>query len=157
MTNIGKNRSERKQEIKKKILDLTTKFYELEHGAKEFIPGKTKVSYSGRVFDSEELRYGVESILQYWLTSGPYTEKFEKNMTKYFNSSNALLVNSGSSANLLMLATLCSENTTNQILPDSEVITPAVTFPTTLTPIVQNNLTPVFVDCKVGEYNINVK
>tara|TARA_Y100001970_G_C14158383_1_gene817003 strand:- start:176 stop:1498 length:1323 start_codon:yes stop_codon:yes gene_type:complete len=157
MTSLRKNRFGEKEEIKKKILDLTTKFYELEHKDKKFIPGETKVSYSGRVFDSIELKYGVESILQYWLTSGPYTEKFEKNMAKYFNSASALLVNSGSSANLLMLATLCSENIANPIFSGSEVITPAVTFPTTLTPIVQNNLTPVFVDCKVGEYNIDVK
>jgi CDP-6-deoxy-D-xylo-4-hexulose-3-dehydrase len=78
-------------------------------------------------------------------------------MVEYFDSVGALLVNSGSSANLLMIATLCSQNTRNHLSPGDEVITPAVTFPTTLTPIVQNNLIPVFVDCKVGEYNIDVK
>jgi CDP-6-deoxy-D-xylo-4-hexulose-3-dehydrase len=74
---------------------------------------------------------------------------------EYFNCSRALLVNSGSSANLLMLATLCSNNVVNHIKAGDEVITPSVTFPTTLTPIVQNNLIPVFVDCNPGEYNID--
>ena len=145
-----------KEDIKKKIFDLTDEYYKLEHASKKFIPGKTKVSYSGRVFDSEELKYGINSMLQYWLTSGQYTQEFENNMKNYFNSASSLLVNSGSSANLLMIATLCSNNIINHLNPGDEVITPAVTFPTTLTPIIQNNLIPVFVDCKVGEYNIDV-
>ena len=151
-----KNKFINKEDIRKKIFDLTDEYYKLEHATKKFIPGTTKVSYSGRVFDSEELKYGINSMLQYWLTSGQYTQKFENNMKNYFNSASSLLVNSGSSANLLMIATLCSNNIINHLNPGDEVITPAVTFPTTLTPIIQNNLIPVFVDCKVGEYNIDV-
>jgi len=145
-----------KDEVRNKIFELTELYYELEHSKKEFIPGKTKVGYAGRVFDSEELKYGVDSILKYWLTSGEYTKQFEENMRNYFKAKSSLLVNSGSSANLLMMSTLCSNNINNQIKPGDEVITPAVTFPTTLTPIIQNNLIPVFVDCKVGEYNIDI-
>jgi len=145
-----------KDEIRNKIFELTELYYELEHSKKEFIPGKTKVAYSGRVFDSEELKYGVDSILKYWLTSGEYTQEFEENMKNYFKASSSLLVNSGSSANLLMMSTLCSKNIYNHLNPGDEVITPAVTFPTTLTPIIQNNLVPVFVDCQIGEYNIDI-
>ena len=145
-----------KKELKNKIFELTSQFYEIEHASKEFIPGKTKVPYSGRVFDQDELITGVDSMLDYWLTSGPYTIQFEESMKNYFKSSQALLVNSGSSANLLMLATLCSKNINNPLEPGDEVITPAVTFPTTLAPILQNNLIPVFVDCEPGVYNIDV-
>ena len=129
-----------KDNIRNQIFELTELYYELEHSKKEFIPGKTKVAYSGRVFDSEELKYGVDSILKYWLTSGEYTQEFEGNMKNYFKASSSLLVNSGSSANLLMMSTLCSNNINNHLNPGDEVITPAVTFPTTLTPIIQNNL-----------------
>jgi len=151
------NNKSSKEKLKNKIFELTSQYYELEHADKEFIPGKTKVPYSGRVFDQDELITGVNSMLDYWLTSGPYTLQFEESMKNYFNSSQALLVNSGSSANLLMLATLCSKNINNPLEPGDEVITPAVTFPTTLAPILQNNLIPVFVDCEPGVYNIDVK
>ena len=146
-----------KDKIKRKIHELAKEYYMLEHNNKEFIPGETKVPYSGRVFDHNEIINGIDSMLQYWLTQGPYSLNFEDKMKKYFSSYSSLLVNSGSSANLLMIATLCSKNTKNRLIPGDEVITPAVTFPTTLTPIVQNNLVPVFVDCQPGVYNIDVE
>src|SRR5262249_26719327 len=94
---------------------------------------------------------------------GPYGERFERRMQDFFGSRDFVLVNSGSSANLLMVATLCSRElkqllgneTKIPLQAGDEVITPAVTFPTTLTPIVQNQLIPVFVDCEVGTYNID--
>ena len=146
----------KQEELHDQIMKLTSEYYDLAHKKKEFIPGTTKVAYSGRVFDDEELRYGVDSVLQYWLTAGPYAAEFEMTMRNYFNSRDSFIVNSGSSANLLMISTLCSRNVKNHLKPGDEVITPAVTFPTTLTPIVQNGLIPVFVDCKPGEYNIDV-
>ena len=82
-----------KDEVRNKIFELTELYYELEHSKKEFIPGKTKVGYAGRVFDSEELKYGVDSILKYWLTSGEYTKQFEENMRNYFKAKSSLLVN----------------------------------------------------------------
>ena len=144
-----------KDELEEKIFDLTSQYYQQVHLEKDFKPGVTKIGYAGRVFDQVDMINGVKSILDYWLTSGPFTQRFETLMKDYFNCSRALLVNSGSSANLLMLATLCSENLVNHMKKGDEVITPAVTFPTTLTPIVQNNLIPVFVDCNPGEYNID--
>jgi len=151
------NSTERKAEtIRDEIMGLVREYYGSVHARKTFTPGKTKVAYSGRVFDHTELEHGVESVLQYWLTAGPFANKFEQTMKEFFSSNAAYLVNSGSSANLVMIATLCSEQVKNRLKPGDEVITPAVTFPTTLTPVVQNGLIPVFVDCVPGEYDIDV-
>ena len=141
--------------LEEKIFDLTRQYYQQVHLKKDFKPGITKIGYAGRVFDQDDMINGIQSILDYWLTSGPFTQKFETLMKGYFNCSEALLVNSGSSANLLMLSTLHSNNVKGKMRDGDEVITPAVTFPTTLTPIVQNNFIPVFVDCNPGEYNID--
>ena len=137
-------------------MELVREFHDVAHAKKPFEPGKTKVAYAGRVFDHDELQHGVESILQYWLTAGPFANTFESQLRDFFGAPAAFLVNSGSSANLLMIATLCSAKVKNGLQPGDEVITPAVTFPTTLTPIVQNGLIPVFVDCKPGEYDVDV-
>ncbi len=144
-----------KEVLEQKIFDLTKDYYQEVHSKVDFKPGKTKIGYAGRVFDQDDMINGIQSILDYWLTSGPFTKKFELLMKKYFDCSQALLVNSGSSANLLMLATLNSHNIKGHMKSGDEVITPAVTFPTTLTPIIQNNFIPVFVDCNPGEYNID--
>lgn len=155
LTNKQVHLPESKDAVRKQILDLVERYYDLVHARRTFVPGKTKVSYSGRVFDAIELQHGVDSVLQYWLTAGPFANAFEKTMKDYFGANACLLVNSGSSANLLMVATLCSPQVKNHLNPGDEVITPAVTFPTTLTPILQHNLVPVFVDCQPGEYNID--
>lgn len=144
------------EQIRDEILRLTSEYHALAHARRPFEPGKTKVPYSGRVYDDSELRHGVESVLQYWLTAGPFASRFERTMKDFFGANAAYLVNSGSSANLLMIATLCSPQVKNRLQPGDEVITPAVTFPTTLTPIVQNGLVPVFIDCQPGEYDIDV-
>ena len=143
-------------QLRDQILQLVTQYHAIAHAAKPFVPGQTKVPYAGRVYDDEELRLGVESILQFWLTSGPFANQFEKQMRDYFGSQAAYLVNSGSSANLLMIATLISPQIKDGLRAGDEVITPAVTFPTTLTPLVQNGLIPVFVDCQPGVYDIDV-
>src|SRR5471030_1025029 len=101
---------DKQRELHDGIMKLTSQYYEIAHKKKEFVPGISKVAYSGRVFDDEELRYGVDSVLQYWLTAGPYAAEFEMTMKKYFDSRDCFLVNSGSSANLLMISTLCSPN-----------------------------------------------
>lgn len=145
-----------KEQIQADILQLVSEYYEAVHKYKRFVPGTTKVPYSGRVFDDAEMRAGVESILQYWLTAGPFANQFEQQMKEYFGAQGAVLVNSGSSANLLMIATLCSPQVKHHLKPGDEVLTPAVTFPTTLTPILQYGLIPVFVDCKPGEYDMDV-
>ena len=142
--------------IRSEIMTLVREYHDSVHARKTFVPGKTKVAYAGRVFNHIELEHGVESVLQYWLTAGPFANQFEKTMREFFGANAAYLVNSGSSANLLMIATLLSEQVKNRLRPGDEVITPAVTFPTTLTPIVQNGLIPVFVDCQPGDYEIDV-
>jgi CDP-6-deoxy-D-xylo-4-hexulose-3-dehydrase len=145
-----------KEELRSEIMQLVREYHDVAHRKGSFEPGKTKVAYAGRVFDHDELQHGVDSILQYWLTAGPFANEFEKTMKSFFGANAAFLVNSGSSANLLMIATLCSPQVKGHLRPGDEVITPAVTFPTTLTPIVQNGLIPVFIDCQPGEYDIDV-
>jgi CDP-6-deoxy-D-xylo-4-hexulose-3-dehydrase len=149
--------------LRDEILDLVRRYADLAHQRPPFVPGKTRVNYSGRVFDQSEMVNLISSALDFWLTAGPYAEKFEARMKEFFGARDFLLVNSGSSANLILVSTLCAEELDRILGPDElprlkpgdEIITPAATFPTTLTPIVQNRLVPVFVDCEVGSYNIN--
>jgi CDP-4-dehydro-6-deoxyglucose reductase, E1 len=151
------------QALKEQILGLVEQYYEAAHQKPAFVPGQTRVPYAGRVYDAREMSLLTDSALDFWLTAGPYAERFERRMRQFFNSRDFLLVNSGSSANLLMLSTLCAESLSQDLAagslaplePGDEVITPAVTFPTTVAPIIQNNLVPVFVDCELGTYNIN--
>jgi CDP-6-deoxy-D-xylo-4-hexulose-3-dehydrase len=112
------------------------------------------VPYAGRVFDAREIERLVGSALDFWLTAGPRAQEFERGMRRVFGAVAFLLVNSGSSANLLMVSTLTSPMVERRLRAGDEVITPAVTFPTTLTPIVQHGLVPVFVDCELGTYNV---
>jgi len=151
------------RDLRDGILNLVRGYHAVAHRRKPFEPGKTRVNYSGRVYDEREMVNLVDAALDFWLTLGPYGDKLEARMQAFYGSRDFVLVNSGSSANLLMVATICSPEL-DQLLGDAnkprlragdEVITPAVTFPTTLTPIVQNRLVPVFVDCEVGTYNVN--
>ena len=126
------------------------------HPVKEFIPGETGIPVTGKVFGAEELKAAVEASLDFWLTSGPYTEKFESRFAKTVGMRHAFMVNSGSSANLLALTTLTSPKIGERALkPDDEVITVAAGFPTTVTPILQNNLVPVYVDVDLETYVAN--
>jgi CDP-6-deoxy-D-xylo-4-hexulose-3-dehydrase len=146
---------ERAEALRKRILDLVSEYAAVAHAPARFVPGESKVPYAGRVFDDREIRNLVASSLDFWLTAGPYSERFEKLMRKFFGAVDFLLVNSGSSANLTMLSALASRMVERPLERGDEVITPAVTFPTTLTPIVQNGLVPVFVDCEIGTYNVD--
>src|ERR1041385_794454 len=157
--------ADKAQDLRAGILNLVRGYHAVAHRRKPFEPGRSRVNYSGRVYDEREMVNLVEAALDFWLTLGPYGEMLEARMQSFFGSRDFVLVNSGSSANLLMVATVCSPEL-DQLLGDTnkaplragdEVITPAVTFPTTLTPIVQNRLVPVFVDCEVGTYNVNPK
>ncbi len=150
------------EELRNQILELTRAYVQEAHQPKPFVPGESRVNYAGRVYGEAELLNLVGASLDFWLTAGPYAARFEEAMRGFFGSRAFVLVNSGSSANLLMVAALCAEaadkardSGPGRLLPGDEVITPAVTFPTTLTPIVQNRLVPVFVDCEVGTYNID--
>jgi CDP-6-deoxy-D-xylo-4-hexulose-3-dehydrase len=141
--------------LRNEILDQVRRYHELAHGRRPFEPFKSLVPYAGRVFDAEELVNLTESSLDFWLTLGPNGDAFEHRMRQLFGSRDFLMVNSGSSANLVAVSSLRSPTLERPLEPGDEVITPAVTFPTTLAPIIQNGLIPVFVDCEVGTYNIN--
>jgi CDP-6-deoxy-D-xylo-4-hexulose-3-dehydrase len=150
---------DKKQALKNQILSMVGEYYRIAHQKPAFVPGETRIPYSGRVYDQQEMTLLADSALDFWLTAGPYADRFERRMRQFFDCRDFLLVNSGSSANLLMIGTLCASTLTGNSLaplqPGDEVITPSVTFPTTVAPIVQNRLVPVFVDCEVGTYNIN--
>ncbi len=148
------------EEIRSEILGLVREYYEAAHQRAPFEPGKTRISYSGRVYDSTEMVGLVDCSLDFWLTLGPCGHRFERRMRNFFGARDFVLVNSGSAANLLMVSTACAPALSRQtgkapLAPGDEVITPAVTFPTTLTPIVQNRLIPVFVDCELGTCNLD--
>ena len=152
-----------REKLKQEILEKVREYHALAHTPAAFEPGKSRVTYAGRYYDQKELVNLVDASLDFWLTAGPYSNRFEGAMRRRFKASAFFFVNSGSSANLLMVSTLCSPDLERYLepgdprplVPGDEVITPAVTFPTTLSPIVQNRLVPVFVDVELGTYNID--
>lgn len=145
------------EEIKAQILDLTEEYYK-EVFAKEtdFAPGD-RIGYSGRIFNEKDMKNLVSSALEFWLTSGHYTEEFEKKLSEYLGVKYCSMVNSGSSANLAAFMALTAEELgERRIVPGDEVITVAAGFPTTVAPIVQYGAVPVFLDVTVREGNIDV-
>src|SRR5689334_3708451 len=138
------------------IEDLVRRFHTEEHPERRFIPGETPVPVSGRVFDAEEMVSLVESALDFWLTSGRFARELEKGLARFVGLRHAILCNSGSSANLLALSALTSPKLGDRRLrPGDEVITVAAGFPTTVNPIIQNGLVPVFVDIRIPTYNVD--
>jgi CDP-6-deoxy-D-xylo-4-hexulose-3-dehydrase len=121
------------------------------------VPGESPVLYAGRVFDAEEIVSLTDASLDFWLTAGRFTQDFEHKFRRVFGLRHALLVNSGSSANLLALSALTSPELGDRALrPGDEVITAAAGFPTTVTPMVHNRLVPVFLDITMPTYNVDV-
>lgn len=150
--------SDRKSELRQKILELVADFYHEEWPQPEFKPGETSVPYAGRVFDQEELVSLVDSSLDFWLTTGRFAQQFERGLADYLGCLYAILCNSGSSANLLAMTALTSPRLKDrQLKPGDEVITVAVGFPTTVNPIIQNQLVPVFIDIDLETYDVNVE
>ena len=138
------------------INDLVSEALAARHPKSPFVAGVTNIPVTGKVFGKEELTAAVEASLDFWLTSGPYTEKFESNFAKTVGMRHAFMVNSGSSANLLALTALTSPKLGERALrPGDEVITVAAGFPTTVTPILQNGLVPVYVDVDLATYVAN--
>jgi CDP-6-deoxy-D-xylo-4-hexulose-3-dehydrase len=126
------------------------------HQKSQFIPGQSQIPVTGKVFGPEEISAAIQASAEFWLTSGPRTEKFESRFAKTVGMRHAFMVNSGSSANLLAMSTLMSSKLGDRALkPGDEVITVAAGFPTTVTPILQNNLIPVYVDIDLGTYVAN--
>jgi CDP-4-dehydro-6-deoxyglucose reductase, E1 len=143
--------------IREDIIQKTIEYYHAKFAKQDFIPGKSKVNYAGRVFDHQELVNSVEASLDFWLTEGRFSENFAEKIAEFLGVEYVLLANSGSSANLLALTALTSEKLGEKRLkPGDEVISVAAGFPATVTPIIQNGLVPVFVDVNIPTYNINV-
>ncbi len=143
-------------EARQEILDLVAAYAETFHGQAHYQAGD-RIPYAKRVYTSEEMVNLVDSSLEFWLTSGRYTDQFEKALSKFLEVKFSLLVNSGSSANLLAFMALTSPRLKERaIRRGDEVITVAAGFPTTVTPVIQFGAIPVFVDITIPQYNIDV-
>jgi CDP-4-dehydro-6-deoxyglucose reductase, E1 len=142
--------------VDQRMLDAVRADFSVRHAPKRFEPGKTYIPASGKVFGEEEVRALVEASLEFWLTSSLHSAEFERGLSSFTGIESAFLVNSGSSANLLALASLMSNAMGDaRLSPGDEVITTALNFPTTLNPLLQLGLTPVLVDCELGTYNVD--
>ena len=125
---------------------------------KDIIPGETYIPVSGKVIDEEDVLWGIESMMDAWLTAGRFSIKLERELARYFGSRFSLLVNSGSSANLLAFYALTSPKLLDRaIRPGDEIITVAAGFPTTINPMIQFGCIPVFIDVDIPSYNIKVE
>jgi CDP-6-deoxy-D-xylo-4-hexulose-3-dehydrase len=140
-------------QLRAEIRRLVSQYHECAFAPRMFKPGETPVRYAGRVFDAEELQLAVEASLDFWLTAGRFTEQFESQLAQRMDRDTALLVNSGSSANLVAFSALTSPQLKDRrVRPGDEVVTVAAGFPTTVNPIIQNQAVPVFVDVELGTY-----
>lgn len=145
-------------QLRKEIISKTIEYYQARYSKNEFVPGKTRVNYAGRVFDEKEICNSVEASLDFWLTEGRYSEEFSEKISEFLGVEHVLLTNSGSSANLLAFSALSSEKLGERRLKSGdEVISVAAGFPATVTPIIQYGLIPVFVDIDIPTYNIDVE
>src|SRR3989338_5809484 len=151
-------RSQKGTALKKKIVSSVKQYWEKAFASDPFFPCKSAVPYAGRVFDSVEIQNAVDASLDFWLTLGPWDQKFCKKLGSTVGARFVLLANSGSSANLLAVSALCSPLLgERQLKSGDEVITLAAGFPTTVNPIIMNNLVPVFVDISLGTYDISLE
>ena len=144
--------------LRKEIIEKTVEYYKEKFEQKIFQPGINRINYAGRVFDENELSNAVDASLDFWLTEGRFSEDFSEQISEFLEIEHVILTNSGSSANLLALSALTSHKLGDRRLkPGDEVITVAAGFPASVTPIIQNNLIPVFVDISIPTYNIDVE
>jgi len=149
--------TDRADHLRRQILDLSAEYFAEAFPAAEFKPGESPVPVSGKVIDGGDLSSVVDSALDCWFTTGRFAEEFERKLARFVGVRSASLVNSGSSANLLAISSLTSPKLGDRRLkPGDEVITVAAAFPTTVNPIIQNRLVPVFVDVTVPTYEIDV-
>jgi CDP-6-deoxy-D-xylo-4-hexulose-3-dehydrase len=147
----------RAEQLRTQILQLVGEYFEVAFPVEPFVAGQTEVKCAGRVFDGRELTELTDAALEFWLTSGRFSERFEKGLASFVGARHSLLVNSGSSANLVALSALTSPKLgADRLQPGDEVITVAAGFPTTVNPIVQNQLVPVFLDVALPHYNVDV-
>lgn len=144
-------------ELRAQILDLATQYYEEAFPGTDFVPGRSAVPVSGKVIGGDDIRSVVDSVLDAWFTTGRFAEEFERKLARFVGVRQASLVNSGSSANLVALSALTSPKLEERRLrAGDEVITVAAGFPTTVNPIIQNRLVPVFVDVTLPTYELDV-
>ncbi|HJW72886.1 MAG TPA: lipopolysaccharide biosynthesis protein RfbH, partial [Geothrix sp.] len=142
--------------LRAQILELVAEYYRANWPERPFTPGESPVPVSGKIFDARDLQHLVEAGLDFWLTTGRFANTFEARFAAFMEQKHCLLVNSGSSANLLALTALTApELGERRLLPGDEVITCATGFPTTVNPILQNQLVPVFLDVHVPTYNMD--
>jgi CDP-6-deoxy-D-xylo-4-hexulose-3-dehydrase len=142
-------------ELRRRIVELAAEFAAKAHAPAPFKPGETPIPASGKVFGGEELSHLVDSALDFWLTEGRFNDAFEKRLSGILGNRHVVTVNSGSSANLLAVASLTSPELGDRALkPGDEVITVAAGFPTTVNPLLLYGLVPVFVDIDLPTYNI---
>jgi CDP-6-deoxy-D-xylo-4-hexulose-3-dehydrase len=145
---------EKEKQLRKEVSEKVKEIYDLRKKEEKFVPGESKVNYSGRVFDEREIQVLVDNSIDFWLTLGEKGKEFGRRFSKYLGLEKVVVCNSGSSANLLAVSSLCSPTIDSPLKKGDEIITTAAAFPTTIAPIVQNNLVPVFVDVNLGDYNI---
>lgn len=144
-------------QAREQILELVGEYCEKYHGPKKEFEAGDRIPYASRVYDKAEMTNLVDSSLEFWLTSGRYTDEFEKKFAEYLGVRFCSLVNSGSSANLIGFMTLTSPLLGERAVKrGDEVITVAAGFPTTVAPVIQYGAVPVFVDVTIPQYNIDV-
>jgi len=144
-------------ELRARILELVGEFHAANWSESPFVPGQSPVPVSGKVFDADDLRSLVDASLDFWLTTGRFAARFETDFAAFMGTRFCSLVNSGSSANLLALAALTApELKDRRLVPGDEVITCACGFPTTVNPILQHQLVPVFLDVALPGYNMDL-
>ena len=149
--------SEKSEQLRARIRELTAEYYAEAFPARDFVPGTSAVPVSGKVIDADDISAVVDSALDAWFTTGRWAKDFERRLARFVGVRSASLVNSGSSANLVALSALTSPKLgERQLKPGDEVITVAAGFPTTVNPILQNRLVPVFVDVILPTYEIDV-
>jgi CDP-6-deoxy-D-xylo-4-hexulose-3-dehydrase len=142
--------------LREQIRELVSQYHAAAFAPRPFVPGESVVPVSGKVFNAEDIQYAVDASLDFWLTTGRFAEQFEREFARFMGIRDARLVNSGSSANLVALSALTSPSLGDRRLrPGDEVITVAAGFPTTLNPIFQNGLVPVFIDVELGTYDVD--
>src|SRR5580693_4956559 len=149
--------TERAEQLRQQILQLTAEFQREAFAKRDFVPGESVVPVSGKVIDAADMSAVVDSALDGWFTTGRWAKEFERKLARFVGVRSASLVNSGSSANLVALSALTSpELGARALKPGDEVITVAAGFPTTVNPILQNRLVPVFLDVTLPTYEIDV-
>ncbi len=155
----GESRNMNEEDLRCEIFKILKKIFHQRSAKKTFRPGVDMIRYAGAIYDEEEVKNMINAILDGWLGVSKYARRFESKFSQFLGVKRTIITNSGSSANLLAISSLLSNQLSKEerLKPGDEVITPALTFPTTLNPIIQNGLAPVFLDVDPETYNIRAE